>query len=104
QVTVNWFGVVAFRRLAENLPGSLEKGQHVVITGRLKIRDWNTGEKSGRSVEIEADAIGHDLSWGTAEFTKRASSSALGADPDADAPSVPDEERDPSEPVDLADA
>lgn len=100
----NWFGVVAFRRLAEHLPGSLEKGQHVIISGRLKIRDWVAGEKSGRSVEIEADAIGHDLSWGTAEFTKRAPSAVPEVDPDADAPPVADEERTPTDPVDLADA
>ena len=28
------------------------------------------GERAGTSVEVEADSIGHDLSWGSAKFTR----------------------------------
>jgi single-strand DNA-binding protein len=66
----NWFTVSSFRQLAVNTSGSINKGDRVVVTGRLKIREWDNGDKSGTSVEIEADAIGHDLSWGTANFTR----------------------------------
>lgn len=66
----NWFTVSCFRQLAVNTSGSINKGDRVVVTGRLKIREWDNGDKSGTSVEIEADAIGHDLSWGTANFTR----------------------------------
>jgi single-strand DNA-binding protein len=34
------------------------------------VRDWDNGERAGTSVEIEADSIGHDLSWGSAKFTR----------------------------------
>ena len=30
-----------------------------------EVRDWEAGEQKGTSVEIDADAIGHDLLWGT---------------------------------------
>lgn len=44
--------------------------QRVIVTGRVRIRDWESGEKSGTTVEIDAEAIGHDLTWGRATFTR----------------------------------
>lgn len=61
----NWFTVVAFRQLADNCSQSLAKGDRVLVSGKLKIRDWDNGERSGTSVEIDADAIGLDLNFGT---------------------------------------
>lgn len=66
----NWFTVSAFRQLAINTSSSLSKGDRVVLTGRLRVRDWDSGERSGTAVEIETEAIGHDLSWGTSAFTR----------------------------------
>lgn len=66
----NWYSVVAFRRLAANAAECLNKGERVVITGRIRVKDWDNGEKTGTSIEIEADAIGHDLNWGTTEFSR----------------------------------
>jgi len=67
----NWFGVTAFRSLAEHALGSLRKGERVVVSGRLRLRQWESGEKSGLSVEVEAEALGHDLRWGVSRFEKR---------------------------------
>ncbi|KTR86613.1 single-stranded DNA-binding protein [Leucobacter chromiiresistens] len=67
----NWFTVNAFRSLASHAGASFQKGQRVVVHGRLRVRRWETDEKSGTSVEIEADAIGHDLRWGVTAFSKR---------------------------------
>ncbi|MFB2586028.1 single-stranded DNA-binding protein [Herbiconiux liukaitaii] len=66
----NWYTVNTFRQQALNIVASIERGQHVVVTGRLRIRLWESGEKSGTSVEIDADAVGHDLSWGTSVYTR----------------------------------
>jgi single-strand DNA-binding protein len=66
----NWFTVTALRSLALNASTSVNKGDRVLITGDLKVRDWDNGERSGTSVEIEASAIGHDLTWGTSTFTR----------------------------------
>lgn len=67
----NWFTVNAFRSLAAHAGASFMKGQRVVVHGRLRVRRWETEEKSGTSVEIEADAIGHDLRWGVTAFSRR---------------------------------
>lgn len=84
----NWFTVTAFRQLAINSSQSVSKGDRVVITGRLRVRDWDNGERSGTSVEIEADGLGHDLSWGTSEFVR----TVLVRDPDAASDSAAPEE------------
>jgi len=66
----NWYTVVAFRMLSENAEASLSKGDRVIVRGRLRMRDWANGERTGTNVEIEADAIGHDLAWGRTQFRK----------------------------------
>jgi single-strand DNA-binding protein len=71
----NWYTITAFRQLAINAAASISKGQRVVVAGRLRIREWETGERTGTTIEIEADALGHDLAWGTSAFTRSISSS-----------------------------
>jgi single-strand DNA-binding protein len=66
----NWYTVSAFKKLADNAGSSLAKGDRVLVTGKIKIRDWDNGERSGISVEIDADAIGHDLTFGTTSFER----------------------------------
>lgn len=66
----NWFSVSAFRALAVNAAASLHKGERVVVSGRLRIRAWEKGERSGITAEIDAEAIGHDLLWGTSTFER----------------------------------
>lgn len=77
----NWYTVSAFRQLAFNASTSIVRGERVVVHGRLRLRAWETGEKSGTAVEIEADAIGHDLTWGVSKFTRvRLARSSEGGD------------------------
>ncbi|TJY67444.1 single-stranded DNA-binding protein [Arthrobacter sp. CAU 1506] len=84
----NWYTVQAFRGLAENLWRSLAKGDPVVVTGKLKLRQWELQDgRRGTSPEIDADSIGHDLRRGTAEFIKNWTAAPTGAAPDGtDAP------------------
>lgn len=72
----NWYSVAAFRQLGEHAKASLRTGDSVIVTGRLKIRTWEANGKQGTSVDIDADAIGHDLRWGTSAYlrTSRATS------------------------------
>lgn len=66
----NWYTITLFRDVAINTAGSVSKGDRVVVYGSLSVRDWDNGERAGTSVEITADAIGHDLTWGTSVFTR----------------------------------
>lgn len=67
----SWYAVSAFGSLAENAKASLHCGDAVVVTGRLKVKEWEANGKKGVDVEIVADAIGHDLNWGTSGFARR---------------------------------
>jgi single-strand DNA-binding protein len=66
----NWYTVSAFRGLAQNSATSVSKGDRVIVTGRVRIRDWENTDRSGTTVEIEAESLGHDLTWGTAVYTR----------------------------------
>lgn len=66
----NWYTVSAFRKLAINESTSVSKGDRVIVVGKLHVRDWDNGERAGTSVEVEAEAVGHDLNWGTSSFTR----------------------------------
>ena len=80
----NWYTITAFRQLAMNISASVNKGERVVVTGRLRIRDWTSAEKTGTNIEVDADSIGHDLAWGTASFTRNIVTSAASAPPTED--------------------
>ena len=57
----NWYTVSAFRQLALNVLKSVGKGDRVIVTGRLRIHDWEASGRSGTNIDLNADAIGHDL-------------------------------------------
>ncbi|MEY9845304.1 single-strand DNA-binding protein [Streptacidiphilus sp. BW17] len=66
----SFFTVWAWRSLAENALTSIGCGDPVLITGRMRIREWDRtdGRPKGVSAEIEAMALGHDLARGTTIF------------------------------------
>ncbi len=68
--TTNWYTITAFKTLGINAAKSISKGDRVVVFGDLNVRDWDNGERSGTSVEIEAEIIGHDLSFGVSTFSR----------------------------------
>ncbi len=61
----------AWRQLAENVAESLQKGQRVVVTGSLKVRNFERQDGSkGTSVEMTVDEIGPSLRFATAKVTR----------------------------------
>lgn len=67
----SFYTVTCWRGLGENVAASVSKGQPVLVTGRLRVRDWSTPEgRSGTNVELDATTVGHDLSRGTSAFKK----------------------------------
>ncbi|MFI8594957.1 single-stranded DNA-binding protein [Microbacterium sp. NPDC078428] len=82
ETATNWYTVSAFRALALNARDSLSTGQRVIVSGRLRLRRWENGDRRGTAPEIDAEALGPDLLWGTAAFhpsTQRASTADAGA-------------------------
>jgi single-strand DNA-binding protein len=62
--------VTCWRALGENVAQSVRKGQPVVVRGRYCQREYERDEKLHTAYELEATALGHDLSRGTAAFEK----------------------------------
>jgi single-strand DNA-binding protein len=91
----NWYTITSFRQLAINVAGSVAKGERIVVSGKLRVRDWDNGERAGTSVEIEAESLGHDLTWGSSVFTRTVLvREADPADEEPDTESSSDEESD----------
>jgi single-strand DNA-binding protein len=80
----NFFTVSAFRGLGEHAYVSLHKGDRVVVTGRLRLREWDNGTRRGTNAEIDADAIGHDLLWGTTAYQRADGGAPVRADDESD--------------------
>ncbi|MEW9552097.1 single-stranded DNA-binding protein [Nonomuraea sp. NPDC050783] len=64
------FTVRCWRALGDNVATSVRAGQPVVVSGRLRIREFGAEGERRFMPEIEASAVGHDLRWGTGVFTK----------------------------------
>jgi single-strand DNA-binding protein len=66
----NWFTIISYRTLAVNTAMSVSKGDRIIVSGELLIRDWDNGTTTGTSIEVSASTIGHDLAWGNSNFTR----------------------------------
>jgi len=67
----SFFAVSCWGHLGSNVAESVRKGERVLVSGRLAVREYSVDEKSTRnSVDIEASAVGHDLTWGTSRFSR----------------------------------
>ena len=67
-----WYSVSAWRALGEHCAESLRRGDPVVVHGRLTQSSWvNQEGVEMTSLEVDASFVGHDLSRGTSDFTRR---------------------------------
>ncbi len=67
----SFFGVSCWGYLATNVAECLGKGDRVVVSGRLSVREYQVDDTHTRnSVDIEATAVGHDLTFGTTKFVR----------------------------------
>jgi len=66
----SYVNVTCFDTLAMNAAACVLKGQPVVVTGVLTVRDWEAEGRKGREVDLVVRTLGHDLRWGRATFTK----------------------------------
>jgi single-strand DNA-binding protein len=94
--------VNCWRKLAEGVASSVMVGDPVVVVGRMYTRDWTDDAGNHRTLyELEAAAVGHDLSRGRSQFVRNRPSMATSSVEDAEAESrvhgeatepVPDDE------------
>jgi single-strand DNA-binding protein len=69
--------VSCWRTLADNLQGcELQRGDPVIVTGKLRIREYTKDGQRRFSAQIEATTVGHDLSRGIARFQRSQRSAA----------------------------
>ncbi|MFD3655772.1 single-stranded DNA-binding protein [Streptomyces sp. 24-1644] len=66
----SFYTVWAWRTLAVNLSGSVSVGEPLVVHGRLKVREEERDGQRRTFVDVEAVAVGHDLTRGTAAFRR----------------------------------
>lgn len=64
------FAVRCWRALGDNVAQSIKVGQPVVVSGKLRIREFGPEGDRRFMPEVEASAVGHDLRWGTGAFAK----------------------------------
>jgi single-strand DNA-binding protein len=65
--------VSCWRALADNLQAcELQRGDPVIVTGRLRIREFVKDGQRRFSAQVEATTVGHDLSRGIARFQRSA--------------------------------
>src|SRR5690606_7667665 len=61
----------AWRQLAENVAGSLTKGTRVIVTGALKVREYERQDGGrGTSVEMVVEEVGPSLRNATAQVAR----------------------------------
>lgn len=57
---------------------SIEKGQPVIVTGRLRTNTWESDAGPRTDLVIDASAVGHDLTRGIATFRRAVGDPNLG--------------------------
>jgi single-strand DNA-binding protein len=65
-----WLTVTCWRQLAEHVAASLNKGDPVMVTGRLRTQIWDDDGGHHQRMVLEATQVGHDLSRGISNFRR----------------------------------
>ncbi|WP_128978866.1 single-stranded DNA-binding protein [Streptomyces roseicoloratus] len=66
----SFYTVSAWRSLGANLAASVSVGEPLVVHGRLKVREEELEGRRKTFVDVQAVAVGHDLTRGTAAFRR----------------------------------
>lgn len=69
-VGTSFYTVWAWRNLAVNIAGSVSRGDPLVVHGRMRVNEWERDGQRHTVVEIDAAAVGHDLTRGTSAFRR----------------------------------
>ncbi|NUR92766.1 MAG: single-stranded DNA-binding protein, partial [Nonomuraea sp.] len=64
------FAVRCWRELADNVAQSVRVGHPVVVSGKLRIKEFEGQEGRRFMPEVEATTVGHNLRWGVGGFSR----------------------------------
>ncbi len=70
--STSFYTVSAWRSLGANLAASVSVGEPLVVHGRLRVREDERDGQRKTFVDVDALAVGHDLTRGTAAFRRAA--------------------------------
>jgi single-strand DNA-binding protein len=97
-----YISVTCWRRLAENVTASFVGGDPVIVHGRLYTRDYEKGGTRNWVTELEALAVGPDLTRCTAVVTRNPRAGQADGEADGEgAPAAPAPRSDSPAPVSL---
>ena len=91
----SYFDITCWFDLAENVAGTLKKGDRVIVTGNLKWDSWQSAEGETRSkVKVIADDVAPSLRYATIEYgsiqkTQSRGGGNFNAEPQTSTPATP---------------
>ena len=69
--TPTWMNVECYRSLADHVAKSVNKGDAVIVHGRVRTQSWLDAQGTAHEkMVLEATAVGHDLNRGVAAYVK----------------------------------
>jgi len=101
---VLWVEVICWSRLADGVRSSVRKGDAVIVSGRLETDQYTVDGQNRSKTQLNATAVGHDLTWGTSQFRRNSRTQDRPGVADAPPfdPGEGDEPEPPTEPEDEA--
>jgi single-strand DNA-binding protein len=68
--------VLCWRQLAEHVTTSVRRGDQVLVTGRMRVREWEHEGRLRISVEVDAQSVGLDLNRAPANLQRHTAAAA----------------------------
>jgi single stranded DNA-binding protein len=65
-----YFSVSAWRQLAQNIHTSLRKGDRAIVVGRMRQSEYEVNNERRIRWEVEAEAVGAELTWSYAQVQR----------------------------------
>lgn len=76
-----WVRVTAFKKLAENVAGSVKKGDLVLVVGEINQDEYEKDGEKRKSLEVIANHVGLSLTFNEATSTRTEKKAAPAQDP-----------------------
>ena len=80
EIAVGWHEVPEEERAPRVAALRGHAPERVVVAGRVRQRDWQSDTNKGTTIEIDADTVGHDLTFGRSTFTRTVKAASAPSD------------------------